>query len=32
MRDFKIRVPRLLFVPMKGEVQVGFEVVARPEP
>lgn len=32
MRDFKIRVPRLLFIPMKGEIQVGFEVVARPEP
>lgn len=32
MRDFNIRVPRLLFVPMKGEVLVGFEVVARPEP
>jgi len=32
MRDFNIRVPRLLFVPMKSEVLVGFEVVARPEP
>ncbi|MBI3330205.1 MAG: YceI family protein [Nitrospinae bacterium] len=32
MRDYKIRVPRLLFVPMKREVLVGFEVVAQPEP
>jgi polyisoprenoid-binding protein YceI len=30
MRDFKIRVPRLLFIPMHSEVLVGFEVVARP--
>ncbi len=32
MRDFDIRVPRLLFIPMKSEVLVGFEVMARPEP
>lgn len=31
MRDYNIRVPRLFFVPMKSEVLVGFEVVARPE-
>lgn len=30
MRDYKIRVPRLLLIPMKSEVLVGFEVVARP--
>jgi polyisoprenoid-binding protein YceI len=30
IRDYKIRVPRLLLVPMKSEVLVGFEVVARP--
>jgi polyisoprenoid-binding protein YceI len=30
MRDFNIRVPRLLLIPMKSEVLVGFEVVARP--
>jgi polyisoprenoid-binding protein YceI len=32
MRDYNIRVPRLFLVPMKSEVLVGFEVVARPEP
>jgi polyisoprenoid-binding protein YceI len=31
MRDYNIRVPRLFFVPMKSEVLVGFEIVARPE-
>ena len=31
MRDYNIRVPRLLFVPMKSEVLVGFAVVARPD-
>jgi polyisoprenoid-binding protein YceI len=31
MRDYNIRVPRLFFVPMKSDVLVGFEVVARPE-
>lgn len=31
MRDYNIRVPRLLWVPMKSEVLVGFQVVARPE-
>jgi hypothetical protein len=31
MRDFNIRVPRLLLIPMKSEVLVGFEVLARPE-
>jgi len=31
MRDYNIRVPRLLLIPMKSEVLVGFEVVARPE-
>jgi polyisoprenoid-binding protein YceI len=30
MREFNIRVPRLLLIPMKSEVLVGFEVVARP--
>jgi polyisoprenoid-binding protein YceI len=30
MRDYAIRVPRLLLIPMKSEVLVGFEVVARP--
>jgi polyisoprenoid-binding protein YceI len=30
MRDYSIRVPRLFLVPMKSEVLVGFEVVARP--
>jgi polyisoprenoid-binding protein YceI len=30
MRDYNIRVPRLLLVPMKSEVLVGFAVVARP--
>jgi polyisoprenoid-binding protein YceI len=29
MRDYHIRVPRLLLIPMKSEVLVGFEVVAR---
>lgn len=29
MRAHNIRVPRLLFIPMKSEVVVGFEVVAR---
>jgi len=32
MRDYNIRVPRLLFVPMKREVLVGFEVFAQPDP
>jgi len=32
MRDYNIRVPRFLFIPMKSQVLVGFEVVARPEP
>jgi polyisoprenoid-binding protein YceI len=31
MRDYNIRVPRLFLVPMKSEVLVGFDVVARPE-
>jgi polyisoprenoid-binding protein YceI len=31
MRDYGIRVPRLFLIPMKSEVLVGFEVVARPE-
>jgi polyisoprenoid-binding protein YceI len=31
MRDYNIRVPRLFFVPMKSEVRVGFDIVARPE-
>jgi polyisoprenoid-binding protein YceI len=30
MRDYRIRVPRLLLIPMKSEVLVGFEVVAQP--
>jgi polyisoprenoid-binding protein YceI len=30
MRDFNIRVPRILLIPMKSEVLVGFDVVARP--
>jgi polyisoprenoid-binding protein YceI len=30
MRDYSIRVPRLFLIPMKSEVLVGFEVVARP--
>jgi polyisoprenoid-binding protein YceI len=30
MRDYNIRVPRFLFIPMKSEVLVGFAVVARP--
>jgi polyisoprenoid-binding protein YceI len=30
MRDYNIRVPRLLLIPMKSEVLVGFEVVAHP--
>jgi polyisoprenoid-binding protein YceI len=30
MRDYQIRVPRLLLIPMKSEVLVGFEVVAQP--
>jgi len=29
MRDYHIRVPRLLLIPMKSEVLGGFEVVAR---
>lgn len=32
MRDFDIRVPRRLLIPMKSEVLVGFEILARPEP
>jgi polyisoprenoid-binding protein YceI len=32
IRDFDIRVPRLLFIPMKSEVLVGFEVMAHPQP
>lgn len=32
MRDFKIRVPRLLLIPMQSEVRIGFDVLARPEP
>jgi polyisoprenoid-binding protein YceI len=31
MQEFNIRVPRLFLVPMKSEVLVGFEVVARPD-
>jgi polyisoprenoid-binding protein YceI len=31
MKDYHIRVPRLLLIPMKSEVLVGFEVVARPD-
>ena len=30
MRDYRIRVPRVLLIPMRSEVLVGFEVVARP--
>jgi polyisoprenoid-binding protein YceI len=30
MRDYNIRVPRLLMIPMKSEVLVGFEVAAHP--
>jgi len=30
MQAFNIRVPRLFLIPMKSEVLVGFEVVARP--
>ena len=30
MRDFRIRVPRILLIPMSSEVRVGFDVVARP--
>jgi polyisoprenoid-binding protein YceI len=30
MQEFNIRVPRLFLIPMKSEVLVGFEVVARP--
>ena len=30
MRDYNIRVPRLFLIPMKSEVLIGFEVVARP--
>jgi polyisoprenoid-binding protein YceI len=30
MRDYNIRVPRLLLIPMNSEVLVGFEVVAHP--
>jgi len=30
MQEYNIRVPRLFLVPMKSEVLVGFEVVARP--
>jgi polyisoprenoid-binding protein YceI len=30
MRDYQIRVPRLLLIPMKSDVFVGFEVVAQP--
>ena len=30
MRDYNIRVPRLFLIPMKSEVLVGFEMVARP--
>jgi polyisoprenoid-binding protein YceI len=30
MRDYNIRVPRLFLIPIKSEVLVGFEVVARP--
>jgi len=31
MRDYNIRVPRLLLIPMKSEVLVGFAVVAQPD-
>jgi polyisoprenoid-binding protein YceI len=30
IRDYDIRVPRLLLIPMKSEVLIGFDVVARP--
>jgi len=30
IRDYNIRVPRLLLIPMKSEVLIGFDVVARP--
>jgi polyisoprenoid-binding protein YceI len=30
MHEYNIRVPRLFLIPMKSEVLVGFEVVARP--
>ena len=30
MRDFNIRVPRVLLIPMKSQVLVGFDVIARP--
>jgi polyisoprenoid-binding protein YceI len=30
MRDFSIRVPRVLLIPMKSQVLVGFDVIARP--
>jgi polyisoprenoid-binding protein YceI len=30
MRDYQIRVPRLLLVPMSSEVLVGFDIVAYP--
>jgi polyisoprenoid-binding protein YceI len=30
IRDYHIRVPRLLLIPMKSEVLVGFAVVAQP--
>jgi polyisoprenoid-binding protein YceI len=30
MRDYNIRVPRVLLIPMKSQVLVGFDVVARP--
>jgi len=30
MRDYNIRVPRVLLIPMESEVRVGFDVVARP--
>jgi hypothetical protein len=30
MRDYHIRVPRLLLIPMKSDVLVGFQVVAQP--
>jgi hypothetical protein len=29
MQAYNIRVPRLLLIPMKSEVLIGFEVVAR---
>jgi polyisoprenoid-binding protein YceI len=30
MRDFNIRVPRILLIPMQSQVLVGFDVTARP--